>query len=812
MKTRIENLIKVAQYLEDSGTKALLERWRMTIKSGDKPLPFIGRFSAGKSSLINALIGTRILPTARIETTAVLTSIKYAQTSSAEIFLTDNKHKSIDISEVADLRHGKIDRPEEEISSIEIGIPSDLLTSGLKIIDSPGMDTVVNNHVTLARYIMNEAVIVVYVMSGAPSDFDMGILRQLQANGTGIVVVRTHMEEIGMKNEESFISAVESDENILAGLPERVAYFPLTTVPDAVGAAKNEFDRFRKYLKDEIILKMDDIYNTRLSRRLDSIADRFKEELMRRKSLLQNNADKSIAEYEADIMAINKAIRKTESSIDAMQSKLSREKISLKAEILEDVSDECENTVKRFKRNLSDSAMSFVSDSAMGKCMNELFQKTLAETSEEIGTQVTSNLATWAAKSVSETSINLSEISVGLSKINIEFDPDLDLDKVRDIAEQQEAMIEKIDMLTSQFEEFSTYSDSRLSAMGIRREEIQQTLQNLNATHKEALDAINYLDNNYEPRYITKPSKTGALMRKIGSVGDIAMLAIPAIGWEKGATMLAGKAATLAGKTGKMAQIGQSVLTAGSNAAKIMASTDTAKDMVMLLDMTTKTINNQDCDKAKSALVKISDSIGSSVPVIMSPEKKKQSMFDYLSLSYWFGKFGEWIDPPKQEIDMEYEHRYQEARLACEQKAFQIARTRINEERELGRIKNEVEAIEMERRFRQECLDREKIQCEKQIEKITRKKDEALRQAFMVSAVSQFRDATRKIEKHIEHNLDGIMDDIYLQILSSASQSAYSQLSQSRAQLEMMMEAKLSTQKDTMAPVATIDGMLQLLN
>ncbi|MDE5752351.1 MAG: hypothetical protein K2H88_06925 [Duncaniella sp.] len=348
--------------------------------------------------------------------------------------------------------------------------------------------------------------------------------------------------------------------------------------------------------------------------------------------------------------------------------------------------------------------------------------------------------------------------------------------------------------------------------MGIRREEIQQTLQNLNATHKEALDAINYLDNNYEPRYITKPSKTGALMRKIGSVGDIAMLAIPAIGWEKGATMLAGKAATLAGKTGKMAQIGQSVLTAGSNAAKIMASTDTAKDMVMLLDMTTKTINNQDCDKAKSALVKISDSIGSSVPVIMSPEKKKQSMFDYLSLSYWFGKFGEWIDPPKQEIDMEYEHRYQEARLACEQKAFQIARTRINEERELGRIKNEVEAIEMERRFRQECLDREKIQCEKQIEKITRKKDEALRQAFMVSAVSQFRDATRKIEKHIEHNLDGIMDDIYLQILSSASQSAYSQLSQSRAQLEMMMEAKLSTQKDTMAPVATIDGMLQLLN
>lgn len=808
MKTRIENLIKVAEFLEDSGTKVLLERWLQTLESKEKPLPFIGRFSAGKSSLINALIDSPVLPTACIETTAAMTSISFSQRPCAEIVYTDNRRESLEISEISDLRHGKIEEPEEEISSIEIGLPCDILSSGLMIIDSPGMDTIVNNHVTLAQYIMSEAVIVVYVMAGAPSDFDMGILRQLQANGTGIIVVRTHMEEIGTREEESFISAVESDENILSGLTQQVAYFPLTTLPNATGAARTEFERFRKYLKEEIACKIEDVYKVRLSDRLDGIAERFRKELTRQKDLLVSSADKSVSDCEKDINIINDSIRKIEASIDAMQTKLSREKNTLKANILEDVTDECEMSVRKFKSGLSTVSASALTNGNHVDYMEGLFQKALAEASAEAGAKVTSSLSQWAAKSTSDIAMDFSEIAVGLKKINIVFDSDFNLDRVNDIAEQQEAVVDKLQMLTAQFQEYSTYTDSQLSAMGVKREEIQHTLETLNATHKEAVDAINYLDNNYEPHYITRPSKMGKIMRRIGSAGDIAMLAIPAIGWEKGATMLAGKAAALAGKTGKIAQAGQKVLTAGSNLAKIVASTDKTKDMVMLLDMATKNLSDQELDQTRNALVKVQQNMQNTTPEQVVPEKKKPSMFDYLSLSYWFGKFGEWIDPPRQEIDHEYERRYREARQACEQRAFQIARARIDEERELGRIKSNAEAIELEKRFRKELLTKEQAQCERQIEKLAKKKDESLRKAIIESAVLQFKDAVKKIERHIERNLDNIMDDIYLQILSAASQSAYSQLTQAKSQLKSMMDAKESA--NAMAPIESVNQIIEL--
>ncbi len=810
MQTQIKNLISIAEFCGDTSTKVVLEKWLHSQENGEKILPFIGRFSAGKSTLINSLIKDKILPTARVETTAALTRISYSSAPNVTVVFTDGTQKNITIPEISALTHSNMGESETEIASINIGLPLDILKTGLTIVDSPGMDTILNNHVALAQYLMSEAVIVVYVMSGAPTAFDMGIMSQLQKNGVGIIAARTHMDTL-KEEEESFLEAVDNDEKILAELESPVAYFALSSSDEAIDSMKDSLCQFENYLKDEVALKINEVYKQRISQRLLKIEEKFKQDLLSQRQLFESHTNKSEAEFNADIKSINKAVTDIETSIDSLQTKLSKEKAKIKMSLLEEVDDEIDYAVKGIKRQLSSSFDSLpASHDAQQKYMEEMFQQNLAVVSQKISDNITSKLSEWASRSASDVGEGLLHVANELKELNIPFDPDIDLNRVNDIAEQQEALLEKIEFLTQQSQALASFTDAQLSELGTKRDTIQKTLEELEEAHQQAVDALQYLQSNYQPHYIDKPSKMGKIMSRIGNAGDIAMLAIPAIGWEKGAAMLASKAAAMAEKTGKVAKISQKALTFGSNVATIMAKTDTTKDAVMLLDMTTKRISDKNVEESKEALVRVSNSVlQPQETVALQPQKP--SVFDYLSLSYWFGRFGEWIDPPTREIDMEYENRYREARQACEYNAFMSARRRIDEERELGRIKSEEQAKEVEHKFRQDSLAREKAQCEKRIQNLSKKKEEAIKLAFIDSATSQFKDAASKIEKHVHNHIDGIMESIYLQILSAASQNAYSQLNSAKEKLEEMKGAKNTAQEELMSPIIKIDQFLALL-
>lgn len=817
MKDRIDLLIKVADFLGDSGTKALLEKWKADLMKGNKILPFIGRFSSGKSSLLNALLGEAVLPTGRVETTAALTKICYASTPEAVVKYRDGSATAIDINGITNLTHGKIEESEDSIEAIDIRVPLDLLKGGLTIVDSPGMDTIVNNHVTLAQYLMKEALLVVYVMSGAPSRFDMEIMSQLQKNGVGIIAVRTHLDNI-KSEEESFMDVIANDEMILSKLDDKVEYFALSTQMDATGAGKEERIRFENYLKKDIVLKLEEVYANRLSLRLDRIASRFIVDLTKRRELLLNNVSKTKSEIERDLLSIENAKLKIEKSINDLKEALTKEKSKVLTTTISEVEMACENSAPKFKKKVASLLDTITGDMKQKtEKVEALFQHSLAELSQELGEMVTSQITDWAKKSSEDIESDFTKISDLLKLSNLEFDPEFNLGIVANIVDQQESLLEKIDSLALQAQQLESLSCDQLAQIGVRREEIEKSIQQLKNAHTEAIDAINYLNSNYQPRYIDRPSKIGETMKRVGSALDITMLAIPAIGWEKGATMLAGKAAALAGKSGKLAHIGSKALMAGSNTAKLIASTDTAKDMATLIGMGTKQLSAKETEDTKAALMRLTENenfSGQTGMVLQSPglpHNPKPSLFDYLSLSYWFGKFGEWIDPPTREIDKEYEARYREAREQCEHRAFMLARQRIEEERELGRIKNDANAREIENRFRQESLKREQSICEKELQKLSKRKDIAITKSIVESAVMQYKESTKKVERQIVRQIEPIFDIMFEQILAAASHTAFVQLEEIKATLESFNRDSEIRQHDMDKSLFTIDEYLTAL-
>ena len=70
---------EVATFLSDDANGAVLDHLIACMEGKQYYLPFIGQFSAGKSKLINRLIGKEVLPTKSVETTAFFNYISYAE-------------------------------------------------------------------------------------------------------------------------------------------------------------------------------------------------------------------------------------------------------------------------------------------------------------------------------------------------------------------------------------------------------------------------------------------------------------------------------------------------------------------------------------------------------------------------------------------------------------------------------------------------------------------------------------------------------------------------------------------------------------
>ncbi len=87
----------VAEYLSDNANEVLIENLMNYMEGKLYYLPFIGQFSAGKSKLINRLIGKDVLPTKSVEATAFLTYISYADTESATLEYVDGTQEIIEV-------------------------------------------------------------------------------------------------------------------------------------------------------------------------------------------------------------------------------------------------------------------------------------------------------------------------------------------------------------------------------------------------------------------------------------------------------------------------------------------------------------------------------------------------------------------------------------------------------------------------------------------------------------------------------------------------------------------------------------------
>lgn len=191
---------------------------------------FAGHFSAGKSSMINALTGGDLLPSSPIPTSANIVKVRKAAEDYAIIHLTDGKSAKY-------AGHGfsgavkSFSKDGAAVSLVEIGHKESTLPEGITVMDTPGVDSTDDAHRLSTESALHLADLVFYTMdyNHVQSELNFSFTKELMRYNPNVYLIINQID----KHRDSelpfdeFKKSVEASFNMWGVEPKGIFYTSL---------------------------------------------------------------------------------------------------------------------------------------------------------------------------------------------------------------------------------------------------------------------------------------------------------------------------------------------------------------------------------------------------------------------------------------------------------------------------------------------------------------------------------------------------------------------------------------------------------
>ncbi|MGC9196432.1 MAG: dynamin family protein [Syntrophobacteraceae bacterium] len=160
--TRIEDTVR------ETASKSLDET-RKKLEEEAFNLVVLGQFKRGKSTFINALLGQRILPTAIVPLTSVVTILRYGQELRVEVEYLSSRVEEIKLASLAAfITERENPHNKKEVKEVTVYYPSEYLRGGVRIIDTPGAGSVYSHNTESAYAYLPHVDAGIFVISVDP--------------------------------------------------------------------------------------------------------------------------------------------------------------------------------------------------------------------------------------------------------------------------------------------------------------------------------------------------------------------------------------------------------------------------------------------------------------------------------------------------------------------------------------------------------------------------------------------------------------------------------------------------------------------
>ena len=188
-------------------------------------LMVVGRFSRGKSTLMNALLGGDLLPTGIVPLTSVITTVRYG--SRKQVVLNFNGRslrREVSLTQLAEYvtqqsNPGNV----KDLAYAEIELPVEILRRGFFFVDSPGLgSSIAENTQTTEKFLPEaDAFVLVTSYESALSEEEDRILHRIRLTNKRLFVV---------VNKQDTITTAERMQ-ALAFVAERLKRFSFSEAP-----------------------------------------------------------------------------------------------------------------------------------------------------------------------------------------------------------------------------------------------------------------------------------------------------------------------------------------------------------------------------------------------------------------------------------------------------------------------------------------------------------------------------------------------------------------------------------------------------
>ncbi len=252
-----------AKNLEMENSRTTLNELNEHIKSDRFNLAVLGEFRRGKSTLINALLRTPILPSDLVPTTASVNRITYDAQAHAKVEYFDGNAHEIPINELVDYATQDGDK-SENVREVTVWYPTVYCANNVDIYDTPGLND--STDMTKATMdVISRMDIAIFTLA-ATTNFSLSecefIGEKLLTSNVGrILFVVTRMGEY----------TEEEQARIIQSIRKRIEKMVLGKAEEVLSDNPEELENFKNKLGDIPIFGVDSVMALKARQEKDAV-------------------------------------------------------------------------------------------------------------------------------------------------------------------------------------------------------------------------------------------------------------------------------------------------------------------------------------------------------------------------------------------------------------------------------------------------------------------------------------------------------------------------------------------------------------
>jgi len=188
-------LVRLAELASELGSERVHEEAEALAQrtvEGRFYIACIGQFKRGKSTLLDALLGDRVLPTGVLPITAVPTIVRHAPSRSARVRFRGGAWLDVPPEDLAQYVSEDLN-PENEkgVAGVEVFSPSPLIARGMCFVDTPGLGSVfVGNSAATQAFVPHIDAAIVVVGADPPiSGEELALVEEVGQHVRDLIIV-----------------------------------------------------------------------------------------------------------------------------------------------------------------------------------------------------------------------------------------------------------------------------------------------------------------------------------------------------------------------------------------------------------------------------------------------------------------------------------------------------------------------------------------------------------------------------------------------------------------------------------------------